>query len=209
MTFIAYYFGKNARRMILILVVLILAILFRPSFITGRITFSCLINMLPLFTAGCLLRKNDLRMWENRMIGFGCLAVFTLVALFEGDVNLNGMSFYVADSTWNSLLNVSGSVTFFGRPIVGFVGSIGIMALMKLILDVFPSVTIVSKVGTMTLGIYLFHSEFVGMLKRYTPLAYDLFMAFVVTVILIAVSLIITYALTNWTGKFKFLIWGK
>ena len=210
-TFLAWVIGRNVPRMLCVIGVLIVAIVFRPIH-AGQIHFSCLVNMLPCFLFGALvLRRAGKRLWESRVVGLVCFAIFMLFIMFEGNVHTNGMSFYKADISAAALKCVRNDITFILRPAMGIIGSIGVMALIRFILDCCPRVAILAPLGTMTLGIYIFHLRPLEWLKTVDYLKREPSWAIVVLIAvgLFAVSTSVTWILTKKIGRFSRLIWGK
>lgn len=210
-TFLAYAIGRTVPGMLLVIAVLIAAIVFRPISV-GKIHFSCLVNMLPCFLFGAVvLRRAGKRLWESRPIGLACFICFVLFVAFEGNVSTNGMSFYTADVSAEALKNIRNGVTFFLRPLVGIIGSIGVMFVIRMALDRFPRLSVMAPLGTMTLGIYIFHLRPIEWLRTSGCLAHvrSLLVVFLVAIGLLMLSFAITWALTRKVGRFSKLIWGK
>lgn len=210
-TFFAWVIGRNVPRMLCVIGVLIATIVFRPLH-AGQIHFSCLINMLPCFLFGALvLRRAGRRLWDSRVIGLVCFAIFVLFVMLEGDVRTNGMNFYTADISASALKCVRNDITFILRPLAGVIGSIGVMAIIRIILDYYPRVAILAPLGTMTLGIYIFHLRPLEWMKTIGYLKFDpsCFIVVLMAVGLLAVSTFATWILTKKIGRFSKLIWGK
>lgn len=209
LTFVAHAVWRTIPRMLGILCVVILAVVFRPT-TAGTIHCGCIVNMLPCFLFGALvLRKLSLKLWESKLVGLGSLAIFLAFVALEGNVHTNGMSFYNADVSYRALANVRGGVTFMLRPIIGIIGSIGVMSLLRLALDCCPRLNILAPLGTMTLGIYIFHLWPLERLKAMNGLVTGYFSLVMVTLGLLTISAFVTWVLTKKIGKCAKFIWGK
>lgn len=164
--FVSLAIGRRTHWALVIVVCALLMIMCRPSFVNGGIHFSCLLSMMPHFVFGAVvLRKFGLKVWENWKIGIPCLAAFVAFTLLEGDVEENGMSFYTADSTIRTFGSLKSCICFLLRPIVGILGSIGVMSLLRVMFDAIPFLGCIAKIGTLTLGIYIFHLWPLGRLR--------------------------------------------
>lgn len=176
----------------------------------GAIHFSCILSMMPHFVFGAVvLRKFGFRLWENRKIGIPCLVAYIAFVLLEGDVNVNGMSFYTADSTISVLGAFRSCVCFFLRPIVGIVGSIGVMSLIKIIFDIAPWVGSVAKIGTLTLGIYIFHLWPLEHLRGIAWVGSSRWSVMATSFAMLSIFSLVTWLLVEKTGRFRKCIWGK
>ena len=166
--------------------------------------------MMPHFVFGAVvLRKLGCRLWEKRMVGLSCLLLFIVFILVEGDVTSNGMSFYTADSTIRAFGSVDSCVCFFLRPIVGLLGSVGVMALIRLVFDAAPFIGSVAKIGTLTLGIYVFHLWPLERLRGVAWIGSSRFSVFVTAIVMLFFFSLVTWLLMEKTGRFRKLIWGK
>ena len=119
------------------------------------------------------------------------------------------MSFYTADSTIRTFGAFRSCVCFFLRPIVGIVGSIGVMYLIRIIFDVAPCVGRVAKVGTLTLGIYIFHLWPLERLRGIAWVGSSRWSVIVTSLAMLSVFSFVTWLLMEKTGRFRKLIWGK
>ena len=163
--FVSHIIGGNLRRTLVVAIAALLILMFVPDY-QGIVYKLSLRHMFPYFVIGAMFRSLDIRLWENNWIGLLSLLAFLLYAFFAGDASKNGMSFYTADSSWRAFLSWRSGVTFFARPVVGVLGSIGFMWGIKRILSValpVKSVTalvdVLAKGGTLTLAIYLLHQR--------------------------------------------------
>ncbi len=208
--FISLAIGRRIRWGLLIAMTILLLIMCRPSYVHGNIHWGCVLSMMPHFTFGAIiLRKFDNRLWEKRKIGLFCLVVFIAFVLLEGDVELNGMSFYTADSSIRTFGSFKSGVCFFLRPIVGILGSIGVMALIRMVLDIVPSLIWMAKIGTLTLGIYIFHLWPLGRLRGITWVGSSRLSVVVTSFLMLSIFACIPWLLMEKTGRFKKWIWGK
>ena len=208
--FVSFALGRCLSRSLLIVAAVLLGIVCRPSGIHGVIHFGCLVSMMPHFVFGAVvLRKLDCRLWEKRMIGLPCLLLFIVFILVEGDVTSNGMSFYTADSTIRAFGSVDSCVTFFLRPLVGLLGSVGVMAFIRLVFDVAPFIGCVSKIGTLTLGIYIFHLWPLERLHGVAWIGSSRLSVVVTAIAMLSIASLATWLLMEKTGRFRKWIWGK
>ncbi len=125
---------------------------------------SCLRSMLPYFLLGWFLRRSNVRPWEWKWLSIAFGAIFVSVALFEGDAWECGMSFYRAETSWRAFGSLNSAMTLFARPVVGVMGSLSFMWLVKLAVDMAQMSTVgraavgfLAKGGGFTLAIYLLH----------------------------------------------------
>ena len=128
---------------------------------------------------------------------------------FEGDVTTNGMSFYSADSSIRAFSSFDSSACSFLRPIVGMLGSVGVMTLVRMVFDAASFVGCVAKIGTLTLGIYIFH---LWPLERLRGIAW--IGSSRLSVVVTAIAMLLVFSLATWllmekTGRFRKWIWGK
>ena len=208
--FVSFAFGRRIWRALLIVAVALLAIMCRPSSAPGAIHWGCLVSMMPHFVFGAIvLRKLGCHVWEKRMIGLSCLFAFIAFTLLEGDATSNGMSFYTADSTIRVFYSFDSGACFFLRPIVGLIGSIGVMALIRLGFDVAPFIGYVAKIGTLTLGIYIFHLWPLERLRGVAWIGSSRLSVVVTAITMLSVFSLVTWLLMEKTGRFRKLIWGK
>ena len=208
--FLSYVFGHRIRWSLLIVFVVLLLIMSRPSFIPGNIHWGCLINMMPHFAFGAIvMRKFGFRLWEHRKLGLLCFVAFVVFVLLEGNVESNGMSFYTSDSSIHALCSFKSRLCLFLRPIVGLIGSIGVMALLRVALDVAPSIRCVARIGTLTLGIYIFHLWPLGRLRSIAWVGSSRLSVVVTASMMLLIFSVGTWLLTEKTGRFKKWIWGK
>ena len=87
-----------------------------------------------------------------------------MVVLLEGDARECGMSFYRAETSWRAFGSLNSAMTLFARPVVGVMGSLSFMWLVKLAVDMTQTSTagravvgFLAKGGGLTLAIYLLH----------------------------------------------------
>ena len=132
-----------------------------------------------------------------------------LFVVLEGNVDANGMSFYTADSTINCFRSLRGALTFLLRPIVGVVGVFGVMTAVRILLDNFSIPSIVPKIGTLTLGIYIFHLWPLNRLRGVEWVGSGKFSVMVAAIGLLLVFSVLTWVLTEKVGRFRIWIWGK
>lgn len=185
-------------------------IMCRPSCIHGDIHFSCILNMMPHFVFGAIvLRKYGYRLWENRMLGLISFAAFMSFVLFEGNVDNNGMSFYTADSSICAFQSVRGTVLLVARPVVGLLGSVGVMTLIKIALDAVPSLVCLGKIGTLTLGIYIFHLWPLRHIRGIAWVGSSRWSVVLTSIAMLSFFSLVTWLLMEKTGWFKKWIWGK
>ena len=207
--FASFAIGRRVRWAMLIVVAVLFIIMCRPSFMPGNIHWGCLIGMMPHFAFGAIvLRKFGYRLWENRKVGMFCFILFMLFVLLEGDVELNGMSFYTADSSIRTFSSLESGVCFFLRPIVGLLGSIGVMTLLRIAFDVAPFLRCVAKIGTLTLGIYIFHLWPLGRLRCVEWVGSGCLSVIATSLIMLLFFSLVTWLLMEKTGRFKKWIWG-
>lgn len=147
---VAHSFKVNS----IIILSLIMILMFCPNVLKGLLHIPAIRNMLPFFLAGMIFRHYSFMPWRINWIGRGSLVLFMLFVMIEGDVSKNGMGFYWVDSSWSGVLSsVRGLITFILRPVVGVLGSIGVMW----ILTNFPMLKYISVLGRYTICIYLLH----------------------------------------------------
>lgn len=161
--FLASAVGKSFKTTMLLTVAAFVVLMFLPHW-RGIGFMNAVRAMLPLFVAGVMLRRYGLRLWERDLVGIACCAVFMCVVLLERDAREIGMSFYHADTTWRAFCNISSAATFFARPILGFLGSVGFLWLVKKVVDCLMMTTVTNRMlmflakgGELTLAIYLPH----------------------------------------------------
>ena len=125
---------------------------------------SCLRSMFPYFLIGCFLRRSNVRPWEWKWLSIVFGVIFVLVVLLEGDARECGMSFYRAETSWRAFGSLNSAMTLFARPVVGVMGSLSFMWLVKLAVDMTQTSTagravvgFLAKGGGLTLAIYLLH----------------------------------------------------
>lgn len=181
-----------------------------PPGLPGTIHLGCIVSMMPHFVFGAVvLRKFGYRLWEKRVMGLSCLFAFIAFIVVEGDVTANGMSFYTADSSIRAFGSFGSGACFFLRPIVGLLGAVGVMTLIRLVFDVVPFISCVAKIGTLTLGIYIFH---LWPLQRLRCIAW--IGSSRLSVVVTAIAMLLVFSLATWllmekTGRFRKWIWGK
>ena len=208
--FVAFAVGRRVRWALLIIVTVFCIIICRPPFMPGNIHWGCLIGMMPHFAFGAIvLRKLGCRSWENRKVGVFCFIVFISFVLLEGDVEQNGMSFYVADSSIRTFRTVESSICFFLRPIVGLLGSIGVMSLLRIAFDVVPFLGRIAKIGQLTLGIYIFHLWPLGRLRDFALVGRNWWSVTMTSLAMLLVFSFVTWLLMEKTGRFRKWIWSK
>ncbi len=125
---------------------------------------SCLRSMFPYFLIGSFLRRSNVRPWEWKWLSIVFGVIFVSVVLVEGDARECGMSFYRAETSWSAFGSWNSCLTLFARPIVGIMGSLSLMWLVKIAVDAAQKLTVgratvgfLSKGGGLTLAIYLLH----------------------------------------------------
>lgn len=125
---------------------------------------SCLRSMFPYFLIGSFLRRSNVRPWEWKWLSIAFGVIFVSVVLVEGDARECGMSFYRAETSWSAFGSWNSCLTLFARPIVGIMGSLSFMWLVKIAVDAAQKLTVgratvgfLSKGGGLTLAIYLLH----------------------------------------------------
>ena len=208
--FLSFAVCQRMWRALLIVAVVLLAIMCRPSSVPGTIHWGCLVSMMPHFIFGAIvLRKFGCRLWEKRMVGLSCLFAFIAFIFSEGDVAANGMSFYTADSTIRAFSSFDSGACFFLRPIVGLLGAIGVMTLIRLVFDIAPFISCVAKIGTLTLGIYIFHLWPLERLRSVAWVGSSRLSVAMTAIAMLAVFSVATWLLMEKTGRFRKLIWGK
>ena len=208
--FLFWAIGRKVQWMITLIVVSFGVIMCRPSCIHGDIHFSCLLNMMPHFVFGAVvLRKYGHRLWENKMLGVICFIAFMSFVLLEGNVDNNGMSFYTADSSVSVFRSVRGTVCFVARPVLGLLGSVGVMTLIKMALDAVPSLVGLAKIGTLTLGIYIFHLWPLRQLSGFAWVRSSWWSVTLTSIAMLSFFSIVTWLLMEKTGRFRKWIWGR
>lgn len=97
-------------------------------------------SMFPYFVIGMLVRYKDWKPWEDRQIGFVSLALFLAVVFFEDSILSNGMGFYWTDTSYVAFGAPKGAMQMFARPIVGCLGTLGLLSAINEITKRYPSV---------------------------------------------------------------------
>ena len=208
--FVSFVVGKRTGRSLLIVVACLAVAMCLPLFMLGRIHWGCLTSMMPHFCFGAIvLRKYGHRLWENRMVGIICFVAFMSFVLLEGNVENNGMSFYTADSSISAFQSVRGSVCFVVRPVVGLMGAVGVMTLIKIALDTVPSLVGLAKIGTLTLGIYIFHLWPLRQLRSIAWIGSSWWSVTLTSIAMLSFFSIVTWLLMEKTGRFRKWIWGR
>jgi len=209
-TFVATAVGRRTKWGLVILVAIWLAVVCRPEEIPGRVHFGCLVSMLPHYVFGAIvLKRLNRRVWENWRIGVLCLSLFIAFVLLEGDVAVNGMSFYTADSTARAFWTLRGAMTFVLRPLVGLLGSIGVMWCVWMLIKIAPFFVCFAKIGTLTLGIYIFHLWPLERLRGIAWIGSSAWSVSLTSIVGLAFFSLLTWLLMEKTGRFKKWIWGK
>ena len=208
--FMTWAIGRKVKWMIILIVASLGIIMCRPSFIHGDIHFSCLLNMMPHFVFGAIvLRKCGCRLWENRMLGVVCFVAFMFFVLLEGNVDNNGLSFYTADSSISTFQSVRGTFCFIAMPILGLLGTVGVMTLIKIALDAVPSLGGLAKMGTLTLGIYICHLWPWRQLRSIVWVGSSWWSVTLTSIAMLSFFSVLTWLLMEKTGRFRKWIWGK
>lgn len=214
--FVAHIAGGRLQRTLVIMVAVSVFLMFVPEY-RGIVYKLSLRHMLPYFVIGAVFRKLDIRLWEGNLLGPLALLAFLLVVFLEGDASKNGMSFYSGDSSWSAFLSWQSAATFFARPIVGVVGSIGFMWGIKRILSVAlmvrqlnVAVDVFAKGGTLTLAIYLLHQKLLAWLVGICPeLVATRLYILVTALVLFSFCWIVSEVTVNRIPFTRKWIWGK
>lgn len=113
--------------------------------------------MLPSFVFGAfVLRRWEL--WKDWKIGVGCLSVYALGVMFQGDITQNGLSFYVMPTTWVAVISDWKAMPLYlARILNGILGSVGVMWLLYVLCGKFKVVTRFAFLGMTTLWVYILH----------------------------------------------------
>lgn len=208
--FVSFAIGKRIGRCLLIVAAFLVVTMCLPLFVPGSIHWGCLTSMMPHFCFGAIvLRKFGLSLWENRKVGSLCFLAFLAVALLEGDVSTNGMSFYTADSSIRALSSARSCMCFLLWPTVGLLGAIGVMAMIRIALDVAPSLSRISVIGRLTLGIYIFHLWPLERLRGISWIGSCRMSVLLTSLAMLSVFSMVTWLLMEKTGRFRKWIWGK
>ena len=208
--FVAWAVGRKMKWMILLIVLSLGVIMCRPSYIHGDIHFACLLNMMPHFVFGAIvLRKYRYHFWENRVWGVISFVTFMSFVLLEGNADNNGMSFYTADSSISAFRSARGAACFVARPVLGLLGSVGVMSLIKIALDAVPSLVGLAKIGTLTLGIYIFHLWPFRQLRSIAWVGSSWWSVALTSIAMLSIFSVVTWFLMERTGRFRKWIWGK
>ena len=208
--FIAWVLVRKVRWMVLIVAIVLCAIMCRPTTISGEKHFASIVSMMPHYLFGAIvLREFDIRIWENRIIGMMCCLAFITFVFLEGNVDINGMSFYTADSSVHAFCSLKSGICFFLRPLVGLIGSIGVMSLIRIAFDYIPMLKKISKIGTLTLGIYIFHLWPLRQLRKVAWVGSSRLNVILTAIVLMFVFSFVTWVLMEKTGRLRKWIWGK
>lgn len=113
--------------------------------------------MLPFFIVGLILARSR-EVWKDWRIGFPCLGVYCSIAIFQGDIWENGLSFYNSPISWLGIMGDIKVLALAGiRFINGLIGCIGVCWIMHALLTKCTLLERLAPLGMTTLGVYVLH----------------------------------------------------
>ena len=114
-------------------------------------------SMLPFFAFGVIVLRR-FEIWKSWRFGAACLVVYMLVALFQGDIGTNGLSFYGKTTTWVAFAhNGRAFLMYIARIFCGVAGSVGVMWVLSVVCDKYRVIKRLAPLGTTTLWVYILH----------------------------------------------------
>jgi uncharacterized membrane protein len=114
--------------------------------------------MVPFYWTGLLAfpRLYDAikeKTWLCGIVGIFALSIYLLISFYEGDIKTNGMGFY-----WYKMslleFNVYGFFLMLSRYVMGIIGSLGLICLIRFLVVRVVYLSILSPFGQTTLGVY-------------------------------------------------------
>lgn len=151
--------------------------------------------MLPHFLLGVfVLRRWPL--WKDWRIGLACALIFVTGVCLQGDICVNGLSFYKGATTWKAFLSDGHALLFYVvRLMNGMVGSLGMMWLLWLLMERFSALTKLAAFGTTTLGIYVLHQWFLARIVDLGWMGSSIYQVVFCTLILFFICHLIIFAI--------------
>ena len=148
--------GRSELQRLLLIAVFYVALFFAPRWIPFHWT-SNVMHMLPYFVFGMfVLRPFELHKKSWVAVPAGLFFVGTV--LLEGDVNVNGMSFYNVTTDWHvTLTDGYLLLCFWARTLVGISGAIYALWLLDKLCANISIMGRMAPLGTTTLGVYVMH----------------------------------------------------
>lgn len=133
-------------------------------FLRDDVEFVHCMSMLPFFLTGMLLYKLEKRFWENKfkiafVSAFVCAILCWRYDIVDYNMYMHPFHF-----------DIPSIYLFVIRTLIGIFASLLCVILIRLICDRLGDIGLVrafAKVGTMTLGIYVFHREIVLLSNRF------------------------------------------
>ena len=208
-SFVVDYVAKRRNIRYISYVVVLLAYLFIPEFCYGLFRVCAVRDMLPYFLLGHLFREWDFRPWTKRL-GLASLLLFLIFIVLEGDVKSNGMAFYWADSSWRGVFSsYRGFATWILRPVVGVLGSIGVMWVLQKVVANISVASKIAKIGEYTIGIYLLHQWILDRLLHVPCLFSSWMHVLICSVVLMLFCCLVTKITIDQKGFLRRFVWGR
>lgn len=113
--------------------------------------------MMPHFLFGAFVLRRW-NVWRNWRIGLPCLVAFLAGVFLQGDILMNGLSFYKGETSWRAFF-ADGYMfpLYLTRLINGVVGSVGAMWLLYVLVEKLSLMRALAPLGTTSLGVYILH----------------------------------------------------
>ena len=164
--------------------------------------------MIPFFLIGAFVFTR-IHLWEYAWVGIPSFILYVGMCFLVPDFNTSGLSFYVSHtSVWAFVDNPIYILHFVERIIIGSIGIVGTMFVIKKVCKVSCVCNTLAPFGTTTLGVYILHQWMLDRLADYGLFPLPFYLILLLSILLF----VFCHYLTSWTLNNVVLrkwVWGK